>query len=119
MRELANAKGYILGMTLILAFVFAIVAYANLMLAVSQAEHRKFAEKHPNASYAAEAGVVIARERLIRNRDYCGPTGTGVWTQQVDSDGDGAVTAADLTVEITINNCGASNSQTISAKVVY
>ncbi len=119
MKILSNRSGMVLGMSIVLAVLFALVAYSNLLLAISQAEQTRFFKAHPNAKYAAEAGVVIARERLMVNANYCGPGGTGTWTQQVDSDGDGAITAADLNVQITLSAPCPAAKHTISSKVVY
>ncbi len=119
MKILSSRSGMVLGMSIILAVLFALVAYSNLLLAISQAEQTRFFKSHPTAKYAAEAGIVIARERLMANPNYCGPGGTGTWTQQVDSDGDGFVKAADLNVQITLSAPCPSAKHTISSKVVY
>ncbi len=120
--RLSGQKGYVLGMAIILSFIFAIASYGNLMLAISQGDHTRIRRAHPNARYAAEAGVVIARERLILNANDCGPLsggGDGDWTQQVDSNGDNALTADDLWVQITLSLPCPGASHTITTQVVY
>jgi Tfp pilus assembly protein PilX len=122
-RFTGNERGFVLGMSIIMAFMFAIAAYADLMLAVSQSQHTRFWKDHPSAKYAAEAGLIIARERMINSRllgvNYCGPLGVNPWNEQVDSNADDAITADDLTIQITINNCAAASGQTVTSKVVY
>lgn len=128
MTSLKSNKGMILGIALILAAIFALVSYANLALAVAQAEQAQFWRERPAARYAAEAGVIIVKERLWLNPNYgggpsaktnCPVLGSNrTWTEQVDSDGAG-IGPDDLSVTITLTNCGQDRRHNISAQVLY
>jgi hypothetical protein len=82
----------------------AIGAYTMLMVAISRARQQRFHETRTLNRHLAEAGVVIARERLWTVPAYCGGT------EQVDTDGDGT---GDTPVSVVVTNCGAGSNQEI------
>jgi hypothetical protein len=101
-------------MVFIIALLFSLVAYANILLAVSQTRQTQFRRSRASARAVAEAGYIIAKERLWVNPDYCGGT------QLIDSNADGILTpGVDLAVLITVTSCGAANSHRIITKVAY
>ncbi|MBI4323625.1 MAG: hypothetical protein HY596_05060, partial [Candidatus Omnitrophica bacterium] len=57
------------------------------------------------AQYAAEAGLVWAMQRLWQDQAYCGAPDPPVING--------------LNVDVTVTSCGAGNTHTLSAKVLY
>ena len=108
-----NERGMALGFVLIIALLGAIAAYAILMLAISQARHSAFSQERPSARYAAEAGLVWARQRLWEDPTSCFPANPDL---SVDADGDGT---AETNVDIVASSCGATDRRTLTAQVVY
>ncbi|HEX9780400.1 MAG TPA: hypothetical protein VGB20_04220 [bacterium] len=113
--RIRGERGAVLGLMIILAFVAAIVAYGNVMMAISQSRQSQWWHERPPARYAAEAGLVIAQERLWANPNYCASNDV----VPIDVDGNGSTTdPGDLSVAITVQPCG-SPTRTITTKVVY
>lgn len=105
-------RGMILAVTLMMALVASIVSYGVLQLAVSQGRQGKFFRSQTSARYLAEAGMVLAQERLRTNPSaFCTPT-----PLQIDADGDGTLEAWE-TVTITDAHCGPGNVHEISVRV--
>ena len=104
-------RGLALALAIMTALVCGIFAYALLLMATSQARHARFYRSRSRSLAASEAGLVYAREQLLRVPTWCGDPGF-----LFDSDDDGV---KETTVVITVTNCGAGNSHAISAQVVY
>ena len=105
-----HERGLALGIVIITAVIFAIVAYAVLEMSVNKSQLSGYEEKRVRARYAAEAGLVQAYEKLWSDPTYCGET------MNFDSDGDPAT--PDQQVVITVTNC-AGNEHVLSAKVNF
>ena len=75
------------------------------MLSASRSQTSSLQAHRLKAQYAAEAGLVWAMQRLWRDQAYCGnpdpPAMNG------------------YSVDMTVSNCGAGNTHTLSAKVNY
>ena len=104
----SDQKGAVLGLAILTALIGSIASYAMLASAMSQAHHAKFFRDRTRARYLAEAGVVIAQQRLLANPSY-----TAV-NEPVDVDGDSAPD-----VQLTVSNLGVGNSKQIDARSVY
>ena len=102
-----------LGMVMAIALTASIAAYATLLVATSQARIATVTTVRSQSRYLAEAGLVIATQKLIANPAYCGGT------ERVDTDGDGVVNASDPSVVVTVTSCGAGNTHQITAAVNY
>lgn len=102
-------RGAILAITMMMALVASIVSYGVLQLAVSQGRQGRFFRSQTTARYLAEAGMVLAQERLRADPNYC-PTAP----ELLDTTGDGV---GDTPVTITVTNCGAGNTHEIRVSV--
>ena len=91
-------RGMILAVTMMMALVASIVSYAVLQLAVSQGRQGRFFRSQTSARYLAEAGMVLAQERLrVDINAFC----TNPTPVQIDTNGNG-VDPSDPTVDITV-----------------
>ena len=101
-RAATNQQGAALLIVFFMALICAIASYAILAASMAQSYHARFWRQRTDARYLAEAGMVLARERLLANPNYTGGT------EVIDGVG----------VRITV--AGAANTrQTISAAVNY
>lgn len=107
-----SEQGLALGLAIMTALVFAIFAYALLMMAASQARHAKFYRTRAGARDVSEAALVFAREQLMADPNYC-PTSP----VNLDLNWDGIPDPPPVNIAVT--NCGAGNSHLISAQVIY
>ena len=117
---LSNSRGLgLLAFAIATAMISSLAAYAALLVSLNQARAGRVLHERPRARYAAEAGLVIAKERLWRNAGDCagaGLGGTAGVVQQIDTDGDGS---GDTSVQIQWTNCGANGQHRITSTVVY
>ena len=90
-------RGAALGVVVIMAVTAAIGAYVILLVATSRARQQRVYETRTENRYLAEAGVVIARERLGVAAGYTGGT-----YYLADTNGDGLVNASDTPVQVTV-----------------
>jgi len=105
----------ILAVTMMMALVASIVSYAVLQLAVSQGRQGRFFRSQTSARYLAEAGMVLAQERLRENpMTFC----TNPTPVQIDTNGNG-IDPLDPTVDITVTpaGCPHTGNATISVRV--
>ncbi|MBI3331018.1 MAG: hypothetical protein HYZ96_02780 [Candidatus Omnitrophica bacterium] len=106
MGRMRRERGAVLGAAIMAAFLASIFSYLILQIAISQARQARFHEGHVTARHAAEAGIVLAYERLTREvldgTPYCG----------------GPLTVEGLTVNVTVAPC-AGWPRTVSAQVTY
>ncbi len=109
MRCLLNERGGLLGFALATALISSITIYAVLFSAISQGRQGRFLKERLRAQYVAEAGLVIAKERLWRDPTYAG----GV-VPVTDTSG---LNSTNVTITVTVPD--ASGRQQISANVVY
>lgn len=107
---LRNERGAVLTFTLVMAFLFAVAAYADIMMAVSQAEQSRFWKERPKARYASESGIVWAMQRLWEDPTWSSPAGNVDFTMP-----DG--TPVDVIVAPCSNN--PCEDREISAEVAY
>ena len=106
-------RGTVLILSLAIALVCALMAYTIHLVARSQQRQARVWRRRASAQYLAEAGLVVARERLVANPAYCGGT------EQIDTTGD---QVGDAPVQITVSVCGPGNEQQdheIRARAVY
>jgi Tfp pilus assembly protein PilX len=111
-----SERGAALFFAILFALVGAIMSYAMLILAVSNARQAKFYRTRMPARYAAEAGTVWGRENL-----YSNPTWGG-GTLVVDPFPPGPGGGDAINVLVTVNPvCGAPPcpNQTVQATVIY
>ena len=108
-----HERGLALGIVIISAVLFAILAYAVLEMSVNKSQLSGYEEKRIRARYAAEAGLVQAYEKLWANPAYCPPPGGE--NVLFDSDGDGT---PDQTINIQVTNCAGTEHE-IKAKVSF
>jgi len=110
------------------AVLASIGAYATLFTAANQARLGQFSQGRGDARYIAEAGVVIAMERLWRNPNYpnalCAtdpPNTPRDTTEYVDINNNGVASAGDgdAVVTVTVTNCGAGRLHKITAQRVF
>jgi Tfp pilus assembly protein PilX len=114
----ADNRGMAMTLVLTMAVVAALAAYGNLMLAVQQARSSEHLQAHALARYAAEAGYIIARERLWVNSNYC--TGADASAPGVIENFDGnADGTTDLTIELKVYPCVAGATRTIESQVIF
>ena len=99
------------GFAVVLAIVASIAAYAILVIAMSQARQGHVLQEHPRARYAAEAGLVLLRERLLRNPAYCTSS-----SELTDTNGDGG---GDTWINLQVTNCGVTNRHQLISRVAY
>jgi hypothetical protein len=100
-------RGAALSIAVITAILCAIGAYVVLMMATAQARHGKFFRQRNEARYVAEAGTVLAMQKLWNNPAYCGGPETV------------ATPGGTTGVTVSVTNCGATNAHTISVGVSY
>jgi len=101
--------------------VGSLTAYSLLFMARSQAKIAQRWTGQVRARYLAEAGAVIAMQKLTANPDYpagCPVGGQGTTTEAVDLTGNG-VDNSDPRVTVVVTNCGAGRSHTIKATATY
>lgn len=112
-----NAHGVAMGLVLVSALVFAIAAFGAMTMAMSRLQQEQFlGEDRMRASYAAEAGLVWAMQRLWESPTECFGASPDF---SIDTDGSGPLPP--MGVDITATPCpgpGVINSK-LSAKVVY
>lgn len=108
-----NNRGAALGIVIFIALVCAIASYFALFAATSEARHGRFFRERITARAAAEAGLVIAMQRLWADPAYCGAGGTGTETFNIP------VGAAIMPVTVTISDCNPANRKSLSARVDY
>ena len=126
-RHRAHERGMALAIVLASSVIFSIAAFGVMTLALSRAEHGEaVGNRRMRAHYAAEAGLVQARQKLWADPDYPNPccggpcvgkSKTDTW--KVDTDMDGK---AETLVTITVDECGATfnkGKHRLSAKVNY
>ena len=106
-------RGAILAVTMMMALVASIVSYGVLQLAVSQGRQGRFFRSQTAARYLAEAGMVLAQERLRANPNtFCTPT-----PMQIDTNGNG-IDPSDPTVDITVTpGCPRTGNATATISV--
>lgn len=110
-RQITSERGGgLFGLAVIVALVSSIAAYAVLTVAMSQARQGRVLHERARVRYAAEAGLVMLRERLWRNPGYCGNS-----AEQIDTNGDGG---GDTTVNLSVSNCAAIRRD-MTARVTY
>ncbi len=107
---LQNKRGAVLTFTLVMAFLFAVAAYADIMMALSQAEQARFFKERPAARYASESGVVWAMQRLWQDPTWSSAAGNVDFTMP-----DG--TPVDVIIPPCVNN--PCEDRAIQAKVAY
>lgn len=116
----ANERGMALGIVIFSAIVFSVASFAVLNVAMSRAQTSTFQEGRVRARYAAEAGLVWARERLWADPgfpNFCIPGG---FSLPFDSDGNGVIDAPYDFVIITATDCSPTRSpRTLQAKVTF
>ena len=101
----STERGAILPIVLGTALLCAIAAYAVLIIVAAQGRHAQFYRGRLRARYAAEAGMVWAKERLWLNPTYCGnPAPPPI---------------EGMVVSITISDCTAGSNKTIAARATY
>lgn len=108
-------RGMILAVTMMMALVASIVSYGVLQLAVSQGRQGKFFRSQTAARYLAEAGMVLAQERLRANPNtFC----TNPTEVQIDTNGNG-IDASDPRVDVTVTPavCPHTGNATIQVRV--
>ena len=104
-----HERGFALAATVITALLCAVAAYVVLLIATSQARRAKVFQERYAARYAAEAGLVWAKEQKL-------------WTTPTWSSGAGAdVTINGFNVDINLPPCTATpcEARKFEAKVVY
>lgn len=108
-----SERGALLTFALATAVISSIAAYAALVVATSQARQGRVLQQRPSATYAAEAGVVVAREILWRNPTYTGET------KMLDMNADG-VAETQVTITVTpLNPLEPLGRRRIEARVIY
>ena len=120
---MGNTRGVALGIVVVIALVCAVAAYVVLMAATSEARRAKFFRERTEARHLAEAGLVVAMQKLWNESvtpypPGCPAGGTATATEAVDTNGNG-VDASDPTVAVTVVNCGVGNQHTLQATVSY
>lgn len=103
---MASRKGIALYLTIMVALIGALAGLTMLTVAISHIKRSQFWHQRGRARYLAEAGLVLARERLFIDPDYCGGT------ESLDTNGD---QVGDTPVTIGISNCGEGNRHEIRA----
>ncbi|MDP3703952.1 MAG: hypothetical protein Q8R78_06150 [Candidatus Omnitrophota bacterium] len=103
-------RGMILAVTMMMALVASIVSYGVLQLAVSQGRQGRFFRSQTTARYLAEAGMVLAYERLRAAPGWCGGT------EQLDANGNGTLEDWER-VTIAVTNCGGPAGTTHEIRV--
>ena len=105
-----DQRGAALGIVIVTALICGVAAYTVLFMASSATRRGRMFHARTRAHYLAEAGLVVAMQRLWVNPDYCSGT------EFVDTDGDGT---GDTPVTVTVTNCGADNVHQLQTTVSY
>ena len=118
-----NERGIALGVVILSALVFSAAAFAMMTMSMGRVQSSDTDAKRLRSQYAAEAGMVMAMERvradMMGAATYppgCPVGGTGTVDMNLDTDDNGS---AETKVTITVTNCGTGVDQKISAKVSY
>lgn len=117
-----NERGAALAFIIVTGLVASVVAYSLLFMATSQARQARVIPDRMEARYVAEAGLVIALERLQSDSTYASqarcPGGTQdvTLTEQVDVDGNGT---GETPVEVTVFACDPTTGNRFSATRSY
>lgn len=121
--EFHNQRGMALGVVILSALVFSAAAFGMMTMSMGRVQSSNQDAKRLRAQYAAEAGMVLAMERVRVNIEGgpvyppgCPVGGTGTEEVWLDTDDDGT---SETKVTITVTNCGTGASQQLSAKVSY
>ena len=109
-------RGFVLLITVVIAIVCAIAAYAALFIAMAEAQHAVFYRDRTAARYAAEAGLVWAQQQLWANTVKAQGCFAANPDLSLDHDGNPATPIID--VDVTLPGCGTPNVQ-LRATVVY
>ena len=125
MQRLQQENGFVLVAVTATALLCSVAAVGVLYLAVTQGRQAGFYEGRTEGRYLAEAGLVLAQQKLMADPAYCpggacvpGSACTG--TQKVDTNFDGdMLDPDDASVTITVTNCGVGRPHAISAKALY
>ena len=105
-------KGAALVAVIVTALVTSVVSFGVLLLAMSHAQTSDVQIDRLRAQYAAEAGLVLAQQKLWVNPDYCGES----WS--LDTDGVGGVAPTPVSIQVTPCVPGTSQHR-IQARVTY
>ena len=107
-QETPQNRGIVLSAVLILSIIFGLAAYADLMLAMNVSKKRKFWKERMNARYAAEAGVVYAKQIIWIDKRWASPEGVDFYLNGFG-------------VDVVVPACTQTpcESREISASVVY
>ena len=129
---MAREEGFALTAAMVTALLCSIAAFTVLFMAISGARRSGFFRGRTTGRYLAEAGLVIAREKLMADPNYCPggpctPGGPCIGTEPVDTNngaGGGFANGVtsdsdDALVTITVTNCGAGNNHVVSATMSY
>ncbi len=116
---LQNQRGAALGIVIFIAMVCGIASYFMLFAATTEARHSKFFRERVTARQAAEAGLVIAMQRLWDNPGYCGsimlpPGGYEDFAVPIPS-----LVPVTVTVRVSVSDCTPGNPKSLSARVDY
>ena len=110
----STTRGVALVFVFVIAVIFSIAAFAMLTIALSASRRPGLgSESRFRATYAAEAGLVWAMQRLFVSPSDCFPANPDV---SIDTDGPGPLPATG--VDITATPCPPSNT-TLRAKVIF
>lgn len=113
---MVNQRGAVLGIVLVLAFICSVSAYVVMFLASAEALRNRVFPDRTEARYLAEAGMVLAMQRLWAN-----PTTYCSGTEYIDINGDGTASAlsGEPAVTVTVTPCGAANVHQLQTTVSY
>ena len=129
-----HEEGFALVAAMATALLCSIAAFAVLFMATSQARLGWLYQGRAEARYLAEAGLVIATQKLMADPNYCPGgvctrdpadpiNGSGInceGPERVDTNGDGdTLDPEDAVVAVTVTNCGMGNAHVIGGKVLY
>ena len=107
-----------MSMAMMAAVVGSITAYVVLFIATAQARMGEVVSRRATARASAEAGLVIATQKLWNEATLPYPQGcpagaTQTVTEQVNT------ATGPQPVQITVTNCGSGNPHTLTAQVTY
>jgi len=118
-----NNRGAALGLVIVTAAIFAVAAFAALTMALSRAQVATvIGPERLRASYAAEAGLVWAMERLWTTPAWGSPPGNVDLVVPNDMNGDGVIAAGEgVSVDVIFVACGGPPcpDRQLQARVVY
>ena len=110
----ARERGFfILGVTILTGIVFTVTSLAILTIAINRTNVSDVDERRARAVYAAEAGLVWASRKLMVDPTFCFPDNPDL---VLDAD---ATPGPETGVDIVASSCGATDSRSLEAKVVY